>query len=256
MRKTIFTLFVAAATLLSCSSDDSSSITPPVDASGTLLKRIVETFEDGSTGTYDFTYDGNKLTSWVIDAGTADVETITYTYTNDLLTGIEADLIDTIDDNTVVIAYDSNNNISVVTRTDSSGTIQTTYVYNNDGTVTATEGGGATTTYNITSGNIVEEAFVFNADNETRTVSFDDKNGCFKNIHQAETLSLLNDIYTVYNTMNNETSVVVTGTNVFPDDSYNVTYQYNSNNYPVSSTRTEAPGTVDEEVITSVYTYY
>ena len=257
MKKTLFTLAIAVATLASCTSDDSGNSTPPAGSTGTLLKQVIDTYEDGSTSTYDFTYDGNKLTSWVIDAGTADVETITYTYTNGLLTAVDTDLIDAVDDNSKVVTYDASNKLLSITKTSSVGGVtQTNYVYNANGTITANEGGVATTTYTILNGNIVEEAFVSGVDNETRVVDFDTKNGFFKNIHQTETLSLLNDIYTVYNTANNETSITVTGTNVFSDETYTVSYTYSSNDYPVTSTRIEAPGTADEETITSTYTYY
>jgi len=256
MKKALFTFAIAAVTLISCSTDDSVSPTPPAGATGTLLKQVVDTYEDGSTATWDFTYDGNKLTSWVVGAGTANMETITYTYTNELLTGVNADLIDQIDDNSMVITYDANDKLSSISTTyATSGTTQTNYVYNSNGTVTATEG-AAITTYTISNGNIVEEAFVSGVDNETRVIGFDTKNGCFKNIHQAEVLSLINDIYAVYNTMNNETSVTTTGTNVYSDETYTVSYTYSSNDYPVTSTRVEAPGTADEETITSTYTYY
>ena len=114
--KKLFYLFSAIAlTLTSCSSEDDSN-----NASGTLLTKIIETYDDGTVETIRFEYNGNKITRQYSDLDDRD-ETI-YTYTGDLITKEEYFFDDGIDsfEEVIIYEYDSNNRLIKSIRTDES----------------------------------------------------------------------------------------------------------------------------------------
>ena len=105
MKKII--LFVSAFALLvtSCSSDDSDP--EPAAPTGTLLTKIIETYDDGSVETSNITYNGNKIVSMI----TVEYnEKTIFTYTGDLITKEEF-FVDDIIDETFVYEYDTRNNL-------------------------------------------------------------------------------------------------------------------------------------------------
>ena len=67
--------------LSSCSSSDSSS-----PSSGTLLDKVIETYDDGTVETFNYIYNGNKIVRITTDFGQETV----YTYAGDLIVKEEA----------------------------------------------------------------------------------------------------------------------------------------------------------------------
>lgn len=246
MRKTIFTLFVAAATLLSCSSDDSLSNNPTPTNDGVLLKKVIDTFSDPSVGavTTDLTYDGNKLTDMVFSDGYS----YKYIYVNDLLTTVE-DYDGTTLESTASLEYDSNNRlIKVTTVFTGANTIIDTFTHNSDGTITENENGGAVYVYTFSNGNEITQDHT-NGDNDYTSV-YDDKNGVFKNIHQREVFQLLGN-YAFNNNLLSRTNT----SGLTPNENEEATYTYNSSNYPLTAVTVLEAGTVNEETTTSQFFY-
>jgi hypothetical protein len=141
MKKLLYLFSAVALTLTSCSSDDDSN-----NSSGTLLTKIIETYDDGTVETTDFEYNGNKIVSVSSDLDLRD-ETI-YTYTGDLITTEEYFFDDGIDSFEEVIdyEYDSNNRLIKSIRTDQYGDIETdNFTYNSNGTVSFTTTANSTT---------------------------------------------------------------------------------------------------------------
>ncbi|PHS10962.1 MAG: hypothetical protein COA88_01365 [Kordia sp.] len=114
MKKLLFTLAIGIAMLTSCTEDHSTITTPPSDEGGVLLKRDVISNTDGSVNnTSDYTYDGNKITK-IVNVSEFGTETTIYTYTNDLLTSIEEQLLDpmsVLQTDIIVLEYDSNDRV-------------------------------------------------------------------------------------------------------------------------------------------------
>lgn len=141
MKKLLYLFSAIALTLTSCSSDDDSN-----NSSGTLLTKIIETYDDGTVETTDFEYNGNKIVSVSSDLDLRD-ETI-YTYIGDLITKEEYFFDDGIDSFEEVIdyEYDSNNRLIKSIRTDEYGDVETdNFTYNSNGTVSFTTTANSTT---------------------------------------------------------------------------------------------------------------
>ena len=79
MKKLLYLFSAVALLLTSCSSDDDDS-----SSSGTLLTKIIETYDDGTIENITYTYNGNKIVKISSDLDLRD-ETI-YTYSGDLIT--------------------------------------------------------------------------------------------------------------------------------------------------------------------------
>ncbi len=242
MRKTIFTLFVAAATLLSCSSDDSPSNPPAND--GVLLKKVIDTFEGGFVVTTELTYDGNKLTQISTDDGSTD----TFVYTNGLLT----QQTHTWEGSSSVrtFEYDANNRLI---KRYHDGILAYTFTYNQDGTISKTESSGnSVNILTFENGNLISDAYTNNAGTDyVVSYTYDTKNNPFKNIHQKDVFALLG-----YYNANNVLASAASGTGVDNYDNSTTTYSsYNSNSFPVESSRVAAQGTIDEEITASQFFY-
>lgn len=141
MKKLLYLFSAIALTLTSCSSDDDSN-----NSSGTLLTKIIETYDDGTVETTDFEYNGNKIVSVSSDLDLRD-ETI-YTYIGDLITKEEYFFDDGIDSFEEVIdyEYDSNNRLIKSIRTDEYWDVETdNFTYNSNGTVSFTTTANSTT---------------------------------------------------------------------------------------------------------------
>lgn len=256
MKKVLFTLAIGLATLTSCESDSDSNNSNDNDV--VLLTKNIDTYNDGSTTTVEYFYEGNKL----VRIAASDVFVDTYIYTDGVLTGHEDTYydLDENDDEVLVIdvsdfEYDSNNRLIKETVTYSEGGITVnTFVHNADGTVTKNYGDGdRTSVYTIINGNLTKIVYTDSDGGESSvtTNTYDTKNQPFKNISNASTFLLLGN----YAFTNNQLSVTVTGSASYPEDNEVITYTYNSNDYPVESTTTYASGTVDEETQTTEYFY-
>jgi len=252
MKKVLFTLAIVAVTLISCSTDDSTNSTPPAGATGTLLKQIVETYEDGSISTLDYEYSGNKITKLTVvsDFGNGtETEVTNYTYTGEFLTKTE-DYTDGILDYTIDLEYDANDKLITETTIFPGQTPEVnTYVHNADGTVTFNEAGGSIVVYTYDNGDLITEDNTNG--NQDYTIVYDNKNGALKNIHQREVFELMG--YYAYN--HNFLSYTNTGGASY-NENETYSYTYNTDDYPITAINTVDPGTADEEIITSTYTYY
>ena len=80
MKKLLYLFTFLMIILSSCSSDNDDSSSP------VLLKKYVETLEDGSTFTMNFNYNGNKLLGSTGDFNSST----TVTYTGNLITEIRS----------------------------------------------------------------------------------------------------------------------------------------------------------------------
>jgi len=132
MKKLLYLFSAIALTLTSCSSDDDSN-----NASGTLLTKIIETYDDGTVETTDFEYNGNKIVSVSSDLDFRD-ETI-YTYTGDLITKEEYFFDDGEGysfEEVIDYEYDSSSRLIKSIRTKEDGEIEIDdFTYNSNGTV-------------------------------------------------------------------------------------------------------------------------
>ncbi|MBR9758333.1 MAG: hypothetical protein GYB39_09620 [Algicola sp.] len=245
MRKLVFTLFaVLLITLSSCSSDDSpESSNPPVSSADVLLTKITETYDDGTSASINFSYEGNKI----ISAFSEGYEE-TYTYTGDLLTQIneyeEGALI-----SQTVLEYDSQDRLRTEVYT--SGNINQTneYTYNEDGTITMNENDVNTYILTFNNGNLMSEDHVDG--NQDYTFTYDDKKSPFYNIFQRSVFSLVGS-FEAYK--NNVLSYVNTGGATLSDGFTN-TFTYNANGFPETGVTIYEPGTVNEETILLQFFY-
>ncbi|WP_053970198.1 hypothetical protein [Mangrovimonas sp. ST2L15] len=246
MRK-LFSILCIATTIFisSCSSDDSSSeedITS--DSNNLLVSQIVETYDDGTSATINFTYDGNKLVS----ASSPGYEEV-YSYENNLLSQISE-----YEDGSLVgetsFEYDSQNRL--INETYSSGGMQiqsNVFSYNEDGTITLDENGMNTYILTFLDGNLISEEDV-NGDQDY-SYTYDDKHSPFLNLHQRDVFELVGSFETHEN---NVLTYINTGGAAITD-SYENTFSYNSDGYPITGATTFEPGTANEETILLQYIY-
>lgn len=244
MKKIFAAAAVALFMMTSCSDDDSSSNNNN-NTDVVLVKKTIETYEDGSTLTSTFHYNGTKISS----IHHSDGAETNFTYTGNNVTKIEymegnelsqrnvmtydaegrlTSLIEYVFDETdpwadkTVFSYNDNNTITTV-KTTGDHNSQTDHVQ--DGTIT------------VLGGNITQ----YVTDNDTTTYSYDSKNSPEKNITGVEMLNLswqeggVNNI-TAYNS--EEFS-----------EGYTATYTYNSDNYPVTVSQNWGTETINIQYI-------
>ena len=244
MKKII--LFVSAFTLLltACSSDDSEP--EPTIPTGALLTKTIETYEDGSTFTTNYTYEGNKLIK--VDDSDGESETFVYDANGKLISGVEKYYNGSIlITGNVDYIYDSQNKLISIVTDDG---LNTDYTYNSNGTITelsySSIGDFDTLIYTFSNNNITLVNQTIGNQTSVVNYQFDSFNGPFKNVYAPY------DLFRNYFEFdfNNETNAV------YDNDSSSFlsstsTYVYNSDNYP--TTKTETTG--DGEVIVTQYFY-
>lgn len=258
MKKHVFTLATLILFLTSCSTDDSNNISPS-SASGPLVKQIIESYETENNGvvlrTIDHTYSGNKLIKVVDEfhSPTGSKLTNDYTYSGGLLT----DILDTVDDGTTVetytteISYDSSGRLDEVVK---NGTSTFTYTYNSNNLITRTSANeNNVVNMTLSGGNVTRASYIDGTTGETtiRETSFDTNNYFLKNIHQYDVIMMINLIGGINNDV---TTTVDRGLGAVI--SYTRSYTYNVNNYPITMTTVQAPGTSNESTITATISYY
>jgi len=248
--KKLFTMAaIALFTMTSCSDDDAAPTNPDTpNPVTTLLKKTIETYEDGSTITRNYTYNGNKLVSMIDD----EVSTI-FTYQGDLMTKIEYFEGTTLFQ-TNVLAYDPNNKLKTHTmylHTQNSSE-RSEYIYNSNGTITVERFHGTLTEQTIQSNSYtvtMNNNNVMKVDTGTATKTF------------AYTTTIEpHSVITSYNSwtlafldggVNNVDSLYYASStgNVIEDTSY--TYTYNANGTPATSVETDEE--TGEEITTQLF---
>ena len=242
MKKFLTLGALALFLMTSCSSDDSSD---SVDNGSTsvLLKKTIATDEDGYEYTTNYNYDGNKLTSVTDSEGSK----MNLFYENDLLVKIEYSENNVVNQRDL-LTYDSNNKLATfnILDLDEDWAQKTLFTHNSNGTVSTVEYTGDLTeqtslygngviTYN--NGNIIDYTLTRPSESvESWTYTFDDKNSPLKNIASFDSFNLgyqeggINNITAYINVMYGQT------------DSYNTTYTYNNDNYPLTSVENDGDG--------------
>jgi len=251
MKKILFTLAIALATLTSCESDLVSA--PPSDSinDGVLLKKTIETSGDGSTLTLDYTYEGNKLISIVGSDGYSE----NFTYIGGLITRVD-EFETGVLDSYVIYEYDSSDRLIKSTITFSSGNEQVSiFTHNTDGTVTEVIDAISEFTHTFTGGNRIGYESLTEGGGYNYSFTYDDKNGPLKNILGYLEYSIDSGFSDSF-TNNTLSSTETTGTiSLEYTDNFTNTYTYNSANYPVTLTNVFNPGTASEETTSTEYFY-
>lgn len=245
MKKLILTI-LASTLILSCSNNSDS-----IDStsSGPLIRTQTSI---GGGGTTTYNYNGYKLSNIAYPSS----ETVNYTYNGDLIIKEENNGGRV---NSVSNFNYSNNLLSSLTGNESTSTISkswnATYSYNSNGSITVmntktnNQLGQTPTTINskhiryYSQGNCIKDE-EYSISNGIATLigyvtySYDTKNSPYKNItglnalYKPQGLSFINNLI----------SEVDYNASGFITSTYQITYQYNSENYPISSS--------------TVYTYY
>lgn len=226
-----------------------------------LPRQIIETYEDGSTIVRDFFYNGNRLIkdevtyNYVGEAIETDINE--YTYENDLLVRIDNDFTGPTgnnESNYSIFDYNSSNQLisETIYFIENGQIINTqvdTFTHNTDGTITFIEGGEETYLLTFENGNLIIREHI-NGENDY-TYVYDNKNAVVKSIYAREVLGL----FSYESGINNLVSAVNTG-GAINTDNLNITYTYNSENYPETSITVINQGTSGEETFTTEYFYY
>jgi len=238
MKKLILLFTAVSLALSSCSSDADPlpSPTPVVDVNTILVKKRIYTETGSPSETYDYTYNGNKLSKITDAYGDSKI-----TYTGDLITMVEhfdnAQILEESDHFT----YNSLNKMTTYVYKDVISNIgnKELYVYNSDGTITANKYQGNATTQTTFTGsyklflqnNEVVKCEEYNSTGSlfnTINYTYDGKNNPFKNIIGWANVSYTNDrLGGIFQNVVTEVSNL---------DNFNNTYTYNSSNFPTLET--------------------
>lgn len=236
MRKLILTI-LASSLILSCSNNSDSTNST---STGLLIKT-----ETSIGGTATYNYNGNKLSNVTYSPS----ETSTYTYNGDLIIKEEENGGGV---NGVTTYNYTNNLLSSSTRSESisniSTTTNTTYIYNSNGSITemttrTSINLGNTQTNNskhiryYSQGNCIKDEY-FSISNgvstliETTTFTYDSSNTPYKNITGFYLLTNPQGFYSI----NNLQSEIHKNASNVTTRTVQITYQYNSQNFPTSYT--------------------
>lgn len=225
MKKLFLFFAIATVALTSCSSEDSSS-----NPAATLIKREIDHYSDGSSTTYNFTYNGSKMIS-IIDS---DGSRSNYTYTGDLITNIKH--YDGVDlDQEDIFTYNSSGQLVEFVMLGYVGEWgnKEVYVHNTDGSISVTEytgnlvsqtnaNGSGTITF-LSTGEIGS----ITHDGQTYVYTYDNMNHDFKNVTGFGKISFVNS---GAEGINHNITTEINGANTSIE-----TYTYNAAGYPVTS---------------------
>ena len=119
--------FIIACLLVSCSSDGD-----PNSSGGTLLKKIVQTYDDGEAYIATYHYNGNKLNYISMDEGK-----IVYSYSGDRISAVSWQNAAGLENIHTGLDYDSSGRLSHLSNFYGGPDFEnyTDYTYNDDGTV-------------------------------------------------------------------------------------------------------------------------
>ncbi len=133
--KKIIGVLTCLLVLASCTSESTSESTPDTPQQTVLLKRVVATYSNGQSVTFNYSYNGTKLDKIIGTDGSVDK----YTYEGDLIKKIDYFNPDGTYNGNEMYVYDADNKL--VKRSNYSNEVnstqETSYIYNNDGTVTS-----------------------------------------------------------------------------------------------------------------------
>lgn len=265
MKKLILTI-LASSFLLSCSSDSSNDNSNNPSSTGLLVKtRTIGT--DVAT----YTYNGNKVVGYTTNNGDYG----TATYNGDFISQL-ADFTSNNNSNVKNYTY-SNNRLSTKNKSTNYSnppyTENSTFTHNVDGSVTENKTRTTSTgvvsqfkyKYYYASGNLTKKE-EFNSTMTliyTTTFTYDNKNSYAKNVTGVFFLNGLDSSPQAHN----ETGFVkinnVTG---FIEETEQITYTYNSQDYPISLTNTHILYYINPQtgvntastpdIYSETYTYY
>lgn len=237
------TLLLSISTIIffaSCSNSDDASSTTNV-----LVKKIIETDTDNTTlTTTDVVYDGNKLVNVITLRDNYRQET-KFTYTRNLITKTEEFF-----NNQLIVTniyeYNSNDQLILYKSTDTRSDYVTKkeYTYNPNGTILFKEYRGFvpneneltdTGTIYFLNDEISRIDILSRETNSTTTVTseYDNKNSLYKNIIGFDKIRIVNGGEIKHNLIKR-----VKINQSFPENNNTISieYNYNANNYPISST--------------------
>ena len=216
--------------LSSCSSSDSSS-----PSSGTLLDKVIETYDDGTVETFNYIYNGNKIVRITTDFGQETV----YTYAGDLIVKEESYFDDILEDE-ITFEYNASQKLIKSTRTNTSEVEVDNFTYNSNNTVSfiTTSNGVIKATGTIYFNGdqpfkkemLVEPGTIFEID-QIEESTFDSKVNPLANVIGFSKINIATPNFREgYDGISNNV-LVFKRDNVVRGSS---TYTYNSNNMPAS----------------------
>jgi len=241
MIKKIFFLFAVLFLSYSCSSDDNGS--KASNTEGSVLVRGTLTFNNGTVFTSRYTYEGRRLVKI-----TADDRFTDYTYSGERITKAE-----TYDNNNVLLAkvlfeyYPTGKIKRSLTTLSSGNIISYVYVNNPDGSVAVTRYIGSEIEENIDNigylyfenGEMVKKVMTkVGQPTVTYNFTYDDKNNPRRFNPGYYEISYYLD-FSTYAVGNQHNLLSVNKEN---DYSYTLQYEYNSENYPIKTTRIDING--------------
>ena len=248
--KKIFAL-MSAFTLLLTSCNESDSNSGPTQSQ--LLTKMVETFDDGSTLTTTYTYDGNNLMKWENSDG--EKEEFTYNSSNQVIASVKQEFgsgssLETIN---VTFTYDAQARLISISESDG---ILLEYIHNTDGTITEKNYGVVNTVQTLSTefkctydalGNLTSQVGTSVSSGDNFINQFASRNAVCKNQNFPKEMFIS---YFGFDNVNNLISSVY-NSDAADDLSYSIQYTYDVYGYPVGSTETYGSG----EVILTEYFY-
>lgn len=135
MKKIIAGALTCLLVLASCTSESTSESTPETPQQTVLLKKVIATYNNGQSITFNYTYNGSKLDKITATDGSVDK----YSYEGDLIKKVEFFNPDGSPNSTESYLYNTDNKLikKINYSYDVNATQETSYIYNNDGTVTS-----------------------------------------------------------------------------------------------------------------------
>ena len=231
MKKILLSALIFS-TLAFVSCNDSDDNNTGVDTSGIYLPTKFESEENVQTFVYDS--ENRLIESKDIEDDGSRTNIVTFVYTNGQLVSAKEVTTEVGNDQTYVSTEDytftyQNNEVTVVNvyTSNSSNSTQTS-VYTIDSNGKLQSGNGLTVTYD-SKGNVTKLV----EDDFENTYTYDNQNGMFKNVNTPQwAFYLVLEEFHIFD-INNVTKLTYKDSEDAEEDFSNISYQYNSANYPV-----------------------
>jgi len=186
MKKLLFLMGVSILFFTSCIPNPEENPDPFIPPTAALLRKTVDTYDNGDVITSLYNYNGNKIVSIITDF---DEENLFFTYSGDLITKLEFKDVDGVVTEFNNYEYDDTHRLVTFKRIDPTNDLgdKETYVYNTDGTITVTYFSGDATTQNLVSGTGTisfanGEVSNITSDSGTYSYTYDNKSNPLKNV--------------------------------------------------------------------------